>query len=506
MKSDNEKVTIANGERDESSHRGWWRSLTRTTRIALASAAAVFTLLAACALAYGLYYGAGHRALPGTWVGSTSVSGKTHGEIVALLEKTEKTKTLTVTGNGIHEKSAHLADMGIKANARATADKALKNNSSIGKYFTAPFTDTRIEPDVTWDQRRLTAFSTALTTNVKDMFKATEPSVAPDDKSGKFVTVAGKNGRGVPPSELVSGAKRLLGSGSDYTLKANIGPIEPMLTRADAQKLADQANTLISSAVSVKSGDVTAVPDPKQRMSWVSIPAVGEAETSASLVPEKIKEWATAASSNLAVKRVDGSRYVNERGETVLERVKAVDGVNVTNIDAIVKGIIEAITNKQPFTGAFETTPDKAEWKETVIAPGAENLAYPAAPGEKWIDVNLSNRTTTAYEGATVVRGPVPMVPGGPQTPTITGTYTIQRKLLSDTMKGFNPDGTPYRAENVPYAMYFHSGYALHGAPWRSTFGPGAPGGSHGCINMPVGEAGWFYQWAPPGTVVVSHF
>lgn len=97
------------------------------------------------------------------------------------------------------------------------------------------------------------------------------------------------------------------------------------------------------------------------------------------------------------------------------------------------------------------------------------------------------------------------MVPGAPATPTIQGTFAIDRKYRSKTMRGFNIDGTPYTTPNVPYAMYFSGGYALHGAPWRGSFGWGGPGGSHGCVNMPVSAAGQFYNWAPLGTVVVSH-
>ena len=49
-----------------------------------------------------------------------------------------------------------------------------------------------------------------------------------------------------------------------------------------------------------------------------------------------------------------------------------------------------------PVSSSTKTT--KAEWKERTIANGAEKLVYPAAEGEKWIDVNLSNATVTAYE------------------------------------------------------------------------------------------------------------
>ena len=70
------------------------------------------------------------------------------------------------------------------------------------------------------------------------------------------------------------------------------------------------------------------------------------------------------------------------------------------------------------------------------------------------------------------------------------------------TMRGANAHGTHYEVENVPWSSFFHAGYALHGAPWRSSFGYAA---SHGCVNLPVDVAKWVYWWAPVGTPVVSH-
>ena len=66
-----------------------------------------------------------------------------------------------------------------------------------------------------------------------------------------------------------------------------------------------------------------------------------------------------------------------------------------------------------------------------------------------------------------------------------------------------NADGSPYVAEDVPWVSYFYSGYAFHGAGWRSSFGYS---GSHGCVNMPVSEAQWIYNWVDTNTVVQSHY
>jgi len=163
---------------------------------------------------------------------------------------------------------------------------------------------------------------------------------------------------------------------------------------------------------------------------------------------------------------------------------------------------VAALAGGQPYAGTFAVQATKATWTERKVAAGAENLAYPAAEGEKWVDVNLSAHTMTAYEGARAVIGPVAMVNGAPATPTVQGTFHIYSKTPLMTMRGSNADGTNYEAPDVPWVAFFTGGYALHGAYWRSSFGYAA---SHGCVNLPVSVAKQVYDWAPVGTPVVTH-
>ena len=69
-----------------------------------------------------------------------------------------------------------------------------------------------------------------------------------------------------------------------------------------------------------------------------------------------------------------------------------------------------------------------------------------------------------------------------------------------------NADGTKYETEGVPWVTYFTGSYAMHGAPWRSSFGWSGYGGSHGCVNMPVDAAKFIYDWTDMGDTVVVHY
>ncbi len=141
----------------------------------------------------------------------------------------------------------------------------------------------------------------------------------------------------------------------------------------------------------------------------------------------------------------------------------------------------------------------------TIPAPGSTPVTPPvAAPapghgasGEKWIDVNLSTQTITAYQGQTAVRS-ARVSTGLWGTPTVVGTYHIYAKYVSTPMSG-----PGYYLPNVPHTMYFYKGYAIHGAYWHNNFGTPM---SHGCVNLSLPDAEWFYNWAPMGTKVVTHY
>ncbi len=115
---------------------------------------------------------------------------------------------------------------------------------------------------------------------------------------------------------------------------------------------------------------------------------------------------------------------------------------------------------------------------------------------ERWIEINLSTQRLIAWEGGMSVYT-VLVSTGKPSTPTRPGVFAIQSKRRLDRMRG--PD---YDVPNVPHAMYYHRGYAIHGAYWHNRFGTPV---SHGCTNVAVDHAEWLFEWASVGTPVVIH-
>lgn len=115
----------------------------------------------------------------------------------------------------------------------------------------------------------------------------------------------------------------------------------------------------------------------------------------------------------------------------------------------------------------------------------------------RWIDVDISSQTLTAYQGNTPVFSAL-VSTGLPRTPTVIGRFKIYTKLTSTRMRG-----PGYDLPNVPYTMYFYKGYGIHGTYWHNNFGHPM---SHGCVNMRTQDAGWLFNWASIGTPVVTHW
>ncbi len=124
------------------------------------------------------------------------------------------------------------------------------------------------------------------------------------------------------------------------------------------------------------------------------------------------------------------------------------------------------------------------------------------APGERWVDVNLTEQTLVAYDGTTPKYAT--LISSGRHSKikdkdhsTPTGQWRIREKHITTTMDG---DGTaagdlPYSIEDVPYVEYFFNSYALHGAFWHRNFGVEM---SHGCVNLAPLDAKWLFFFTDP--------
>ncbi|WP_244963372.1 L,D-transpeptidase family protein [Actinomyces trachealis] len=440
-------------------------------------------------------------ALPGTTVSGSEVTGMSRDQIIKLVNSRAENVTITITGdvNG----SAKLADLGTSIDAEATADSVLQANSSVMNRFKALFKQTAVPVVASSDPDKATTYANGLIP--ADAVVAKNASVALAEDGLSFKTIPGSAGKTLDASGLAEAAKQAGTTLTSSEVSMTFTMKDPDITDADATAAANEANARIKQDITITSadGERSFTADEATKASWLKVKPGDDGKLTVTVDNTAITTWVDAQAEEANTEPITGKRNVNANGQVVSVSQEAIDGETVSNGEDLAKGIGEALGGNKAYSGAFVMKQEKAEWKERTIAPGAENLAYQAAPGEKWVDVNLSNKTVAAYSGATLVRGPESMVDGEDKTPTVTGIYNVYLKYKTQTMKGLNADGTPYETKDVPWVTYWTGSYALHGAPWRNSFGYS---GSHGCVNLPVPTAKWYYDWTEMGTVVVSHW
>lgn len=114
--------------------------------------------------------------------------------------------------------------------------------------------------------------------------------------------------------------------------------------------------------------------------------------------------------------------------------------------------------------------------------------------GERWIEVNLTEQTLSAYEGDQLVFATL-VSSGDESFPTIKGLFRIWAKVRIGKMSGGEDDSDRYYVEDVPWHMYFYKSYGLHTSYWHDFFG--LPN-SHGCVNLAPKDALWLFEWTSP--------
>lgn len=176
----------------------------------------------------------------------------------------------------------------------------------------------------------------------------------------------------------------------------------------------------------------------------------------------------------------------------------------VTTGDPLPRHTVLRLTGESVrINGATYLATDEGFWTKSSDSTRTNPGKPPAdlAPGEKWIDVNLTTQTLVAFEGdkavfATAVStGKKDLQNPEKDHQTPTGTFRVREKHVAATMDGDVASDGPYSIEDVPWIMYYSGSYALHGAFWHNNFGHTK---SHGCTNMAPRDAKAIFGWTEP--------
>lgn len=476
----------------------------RRKKIIVASALAVVLVALGAVSGTAMYYQ--NRVLPGTTVAGENVSGKTRAEFAKWLESKESATNVTVKIEQVEE-SRKLSDYGVTIDAKDTQKQVFAPNANFFHRVAGLFNSRSVEPKLNVSKASLEENYVALNEALGS--PAVNASVAFKDDEGKFAITKSVLGTGVAKNTLESNLTKVAKTLKSATVTLDSEELLPKIDDERAGEVAAKANAFIESVVAITDEGETISPDVNRRATWVKIETTDDDENpiaDPTINEAEVKTWLDEVIANANQPMEPALKNVNSRGEVKAVVEEGQRGFTVNNGEEVFKNLLAALGEHKAFEGTFSYDITEPEVNTRLIADGAENLIYMAAPGEKWIDLNLSSASVTAYEGATPVIGPIPIVPGAPGMETVSGMFKVWLKVPSQTMSGTNLDGSRYSTPGVPWVLYFHGDYAFHGAPWRGSFGWSGPGGSHGCVNMPVPSAQELYEWAPIGTVVASHY
>lgn len=507
----------------------------RTALILVAILAVIAVVLTGGALAYAKQFEG--RALPGTTVLGQDVAGKTPEEIAALVTEHGESVKVSVTA-GDQQLEVPLSDLGVTVDAAATAQAAVSPDDSVTKVISSAWSGERsVDPVVSVDEAKASEFAKGLVP--EDMTDPVNAEVTFDEENQTWNAVPGRSGQGVDPQTLVDAVTANASSLKDFSIEQPIEEITPEITTEEAEQVVGTIGSLLEQPMAITGADEkTHEVSVERRNGWISVvPDESGSALTIAVDEESVREWVAARAEKDAVEPKNGIEQVDEDGKVVKVIAEKTDGLQITNSDAVADQLITALKGTTPLEAAFETKEIKSE-VEKVDAPKSEEKTdeekadeekakdekaedekstddkakdkeeeAPAKPtGEKWIDVDLTNKTVTAYVGDTPVWGPRMMVDGKPGNETAMGSFEIYLRYDKQDMtnEGYYPKGHEkyYLTKDVPWVQYFHNGYAFHGAPWRSSFGYS---GSHGCINLPVSDAKWLYDWAGIGTRTEVH-
>ncbi|MGE3318432.1 MAG: L,D-transpeptidase [Candidatus Berkiella sp.] len=144
-----------------------------------------------------------------------------------------------------------------------------------------------------------------------------------------------------------------------------------------------------------------------------------------------------------------------------------------------------------PNNGSTHPSPQKTA---KVSSDGYKPISANESKGKDLIDIDLTALTWSAYDNNGELAGSG-RVSGGKEycadidsnCETVTGIYTIFRKGEEDCKSTIYPVGKG--GAPMPYCMFFHGGYALHGSNSVPNYNA-----SHGCVRMSRSDAQWLNE------------
>lgn len=434
-----------------------------------------------------IFFTVAHRSFASIYVAGLPVEADiSQAELEKQITTAAKTYKVKVKYTDGKAKSFPLAVTGVSVDAKKSATQAKSSiNQSLVRRLEW-WKPINVDLVTKSDDAALYAFVTKEVTQVK--VAPTDATLAISNGVANITAEAQGSGSTVPEGKklVVSYAKEL--ESKPLVLKPM--KLSPAITAKDLESGKARADELLKKSVAFTIAGHNVAATPADIGAWLDISPVPNAKTvDVTVNSGKVLQYIDKVARRYITPPHSRLVTTTDTGQLVLDAGS--DGVDVVNKEQTASEVAKKVA-KDPSVStslAVKYTPAKT----------VETQAF-----DKWLVADVTTKRMYAYEKTTLVRTFLTSN-GAPATPTVLGTYKIYAKYPSQTMTGFNADGSRYRQPDVPYVNYFTGGYAIHGNYWRPASYFGNINSSHGCVGINVEDAAWIYNWAPIGTTVVTH-
>lgn len=472
----------------------------------------IVVLVAGGAYAHQSIYA--NKVYPGVMVWGEDVGGKSMTEVQQRITEKIKNYKITITGPD-QNYTATANDLGLVFDSETMALSAFSkgrtgsfwnnytmraklmllriNLESIKKIIRA--NDLVVKPSYKVNNAKLDQYINGISANINITAKDSEIKIV----NGSTELVPAIYGREVIREDLKKSLKNNISGLESVEIKIRTKQIKPNVIDNSAQEVAVQAKNVMSRPVILTYKDQTFRPNAETVGSWITFVKPNGAKSYTLVVdPNRMKNYFAFLGTKLNIYAVNKKVQIeNGVKETVLREGK--DGLLIDET-ALGKNIASTLPVQSSVNLSIPmyVAKFKTEYSRVLVANW-----------DKYIDINLSTQTMTAYLKGGVSVGSWKVTTGNSYHPTPAGTWLVVGKSAITRMTGGTPGVDYYDLPNVHWVTWFKGGgYSIHEAYWRSSFGgmDYVWNGSHGCVNAPLAVAKFIYDWAPTGTPVIVHY
>lgn len=432
-----------------------------------------------------------------TKINGKNFSGKTASDVEKYLQTNIKDYKLTILENEGRQDVISGSEIGLEYRAGTETEKLLKDQNGFA-WPKAFFTENsrRVSVNVSYNEESLNQRISQLSCLQTEQTPA--ENAKPEFDGNQYVIKPEVYGNAVDKERLTE------------QVKVHITEFQPQLDMVETkcyakpkytedskevQEACDAMNKYVNASITYPMNEPVVV-DKALISQWLQV----DGEMKVSLNTEAMKQWFTAF----------GDKY-DTQGTTRTFTTPAGKSATVTggtygwsiDEDTELVNLQNSILNGEVVT------------REPAYYAGGTAAAHSGQDwGNTYAEVDMSAQHMWYVQNGQVVLE-TDVVTGEPIPSKITpeGVYSLMWKQPNSVLIGdINPDtGEPAYRTKVKYWMQVtSSGVGFHDAIWQTAFGgtlyqiPGT--GSHGCINMPLDQAGALFNMIEPGTPVIFHW